>query len=319
MKLYALENDFLRVTFLTTGATLYSLEVKPLNNRNIVLTTKDIKHYETPLNGYFGATVGPVAGRLKDGKFTVNGKTFKTEQNEKETNTLHGGFSSFAFKEFNVAVVGESQIVFEYMTSEDEGGFPGIMSLRVIYTLLEYGLEVNYRASCTKDTIINITNHSYFNLDGQGTILDHTLSAFVEASYELDNKQINIKSLKAKRGSIFDLRRPKKLKEIVLHPNINTFPTMGLDHLLVVPDGELVFETSDLRLKVNADYEGYQLYSTNFPHEFTLLDDTKVNLHRGLAIEPVALVTSETHEYKNLELKAQDSYEKTIVYEITLL
>lgn len=319
MKLFTLENTFLRVTFLTTGASIYSFEVKPLQNRNIVLTTKDIKHYETAKNGYFGATVGPVAGRLKDGKFMLDGNTYKTEQNEKETNTLHGGFSSFAFKEFNVVVEGDNQIVFEYMTSEDEGGFPGMMTLRVIYTLNDDGLEVNYQASATKDTIINITNHSYFNLDGHGTILDHKLMMDVESYYELDNKQINIKPLKIKRGSLFDVRRPKALKDIVLDPEINILPTMGLDHLFVVSDGVLVLETSDLRLKVSADYEGYQLYSTNFPPEFTLLDDTKVNLHRGLAIEPVGLVTSLSHEYKNLELEAQEVYEKTIKYEVILL
>lgn len=319
MELYKLENDFLRVTFLTTGATIYTFEVKPLNYRNIVLSTKDISHYKTPDNGYFGASVGPVAGRLKEGKFLLNGVTYHTEQNEKVTNTLHGGFHSFAFKEFNVLVETNDQLVFEYNTAEDEGGFPGMMSLRVIYTLKENGLELNYQARCTKDTIINITNHSYFNLDGGGNILDHTLKMNATAVYELDEKQINIKPIKVKRNSVFNVRNDRKLKDIVLNEEVNKAPTMGLDHLFMVSDGVLTLTTKDLTLVVSSNYPGFQLYSTNFPPKFPLINNEPVNLYHGLAIEPVALVTSNTFEYKNLELKALDTYEKTITYEVIIL
>lgn len=319
MKLYTLENNNLRLTFLTTGASIYAFEVKALNNRNVVLSTKDLAMYKSAANAYFGATVGPVAGRLKEGKFSIDGKLYKTEQNEKITNTLHGGYSSFAFCEFSVIVESSSQIVFEYTSDEDAGGFPGLLTIRVIYTLEDDGLEVKYIASGTKDTIINITNHSYFNLDGHGHILDHEVNMDASGVYELDDKQINIRRLKLKANHPLNFKKGKKLRDIILHPEVNLLPTMGIDHLFVVNDGHLSFETKDLRLKVAADYPGYQLYSTNFPPEVELVDGTAVNLYHALAIEPVDLVTSEDYEYKNLILRKDEVYEKTIKYTIELL
>lgn len=318
MKLYTLENILLRITFLTTGASIYMFEIKPLANRNIVLTTKDLSKYKSPENAYFGATVGPVAGRLKDGKFVLDGNEFKTQQNEKVTNTLHGGFTSFAFQEFSVVVESSTQLVFEYTSDENAGGFPGLLTLRVIYTLLENGLEVNYFASCTQDTLINITNHSYFNLDGSESVLEHELILNAPAVYELDDKQINFRPLKLKGSSPLTLKKGKKIRDVVLHPEVNKLPTMGLDHLYVVPDGRLVLENSDLRLTIDATYEGYQIYSTNFPPDVTLVDDSRVNLYRGLALEPVDIVSSDSYEYENLVLRNGETYEKTIKYEIEL-
>lgn len=314
MKIFILENEFLKVSFLALGATIYSFEVKNKGNRNIVLTTKNPENYKTSDNGYFGATVGPVAGRISNASFTLDGKTINVVANEKETNSLHGGPTSFAFKDFALLTETDDQLIFEYMTSHNEGGYPGIMTLRVIYKLVKNTLQVQYFASVTEKTIINITNHSYFNLNGHGTILDHTLYLDTHYYYELDDKQINIRPLKIKGHDLFNFRRGKKLGEVCQDPSIVRPPMMGLDHLFVVESGRLVLENDDLRLTVNSSAPAYQLYATNFPPSYKLLDDSHINLYHGLAIEPVEIVSAINGEYKNLELSPDTTYERTIEY-----
>ena len=318
MKKYILENAFVSVSFLSLGATIYSFKIKQKNDRNIMLSTKDLKAYKTPANGYFGATVGPVAGRIANGEFVIDGKQYNASMNEKVTNSLHGGFDSFAFKEFELVEQDDTQLTFKYVTGLNEGGYPGIMTIIVEYNLLSSGLAVKYTVTGTEKTLVNITNHGYFNLDGHGNILDHTLKMPVHAVYELDDIQINIAPIDVKKWQLFDLKDGKKLKEIVLDPALNKMPTMGLDHLLLVDKGILVLENKDLILSVKANTEAFQLYSTNFPPDFILESGEKINLYHGLAIEPVSVVSSTDKTYANLELAPGEKYIREIVYDVKI-
>lgn len=317
MKLYTLENSFVRITFLDLGATIYSFEIKPKNNRNIVLSTADLNYYHLPTNGYYGATIGRVAGRIGNGMFTIGDKTYHAVQNEKETNSLHGGIDSFAFKTFRVVKESDDEIIFEYMSVDGEGGYPGTVVLQVIYSLMIDGLKVEYKATTTAETILNITNHSYFNLDGKGTIVNHTLHASVTDYFTHDEKQLNDTRVKVTKDNPFYLTNGKKLRDIILHPLVNKAPAMGFDHLLVI-DGPLVVKTTDLTMEVTSTYPAVQMYSTNFPSSFPLLGGQKVNLYHGLAIEPVDIVSKHDNTYKNLRVTKDVPYERTIRYAIKL-
>lgn len=320
MKLYVLENDLLKVTFLDVGASIYSFSVKALDNRNIVLTTKDKNIYkEPPKNAYFGATVGRVGGRIANGEFIIDGKKYQAAQNEKVTNSLHGGFESYAAKLFEVVEEKEDYITFRYVSRDGEGGYPGELELYVKYTLLDNCLALDYEARTTKKTLVNIINHSYFNLNGKGDILKHKVSADVEAVFALDDKQINLLPLKVRKGDTFDLSTGKKLEKMVFAKEVNVPPMDEIDHLLVTPKRKLTLEGEDLRLIVLSDYPAVQIYSTNYPPEVTLLEGTKVIKYGGLAIEPADIVCGQNGEFKNLELCPGEVYKRRIKYIVELL
>lgn len=318
MKLYVLENDQLRVELLDIGAAIYAFRLKARKNRNIVLNTSDLNNYLGPDNGYFGATVGPVAGRIPDGILRLDGKTHHLDINEKGLNTLHGGKTSFAFRPFEVISQTKTVLVFRYISDDNEGGFPGILTVQVTYTLLPHALQVTYAAQSTKKTILNITNHSYFNLNGDKTILDHFLKLQATDVYRLDDHQINRKRQPIEGGSLFDCHNFKRLRDIIQNPKINKKPTMGLDHLLLVPSGQLVLEGQDVSLVVTSDVPAYQLYSTNFPPLYKGENGQPIMLYQGLAIEPVSVVSGKTGKYPTLEVNPGTTYKRDITYQINL-
>lgn len=318
MKLYPLENEHFMVELLDVGASLYAFRLKAKENRNIVLNTADLANYRGPENAYFGASVGPVAGRIPNGKLVIDGKRYQLDRNEKGSNTLHGGHASFAFKTFNVISHHHNEIIFRLLTQENEGGFPGVLRVDVTYRLQADTLEVSYDVIPSKKSILNVTNHSYFNLDGEGTILDHQLKVLASDYYILDDLQINRRPQKIKPGTLFDFKKPKALKEVVLNPKINTPPTMGLDHLLFVPDGALILEGRDAILTVHSDAPAFQLYSTNFPPLLKGENGKDIALYQGLAIEPVSVVAGTTGKYPHLEVRPGETYKRIISYQIRM-
>lgn len=317
MKIHLLQNAFLRLSILDLGATIYALEIKPKNDRNVVLTTQDpAKYYETN-NGYLGATVGRVAGRIGGGIFSLNGKDYALDQNEKVTNSLHGGNDGFAFKKFLLEKESDDELVFSYESSDGEGGYPGTLKLYVTYTLTKTDFSVKYDATSDDDTLINITNHSYFNLDGSTSILEHVLKGAVTGYYEHDEKQLNKTYHPVTKGSVFSLNEGKPLKEIIFDSFVSRLPAGGLDHLLVTR-GPLTFSGEDLTLTVTSNYPAVQLYSTNFPTPYLLLNSNHIFKHHALAIEPVDIVSSNDKTYPNLILKAGEGYHRHINYEFSL-
>lgn len=320
MQTYVLENEWLRATFLDVGATIYSLEVKKLNNRNIVMSTKDKKFYLEPVaNGYFGATVGRVGGRIANGEFFIDGVKYEVYKNERETTSLHGGQETYANKTFELMKEADDHIIFRLVSPDGEGGYPGELELYVKYTLMENVLVVDYEARTTKKTLVNIINHSYFNLNGEGTILSHKLKADVEAFFALDDKQINILPLKVRKGDTFDVSEGKALEKIVFAKEVNVPPMGGLDHLIVIPERRLSLEGRDLRLTILSDYPAMQMYSTNYAPSVTLLNGNKVPQYGALALEPADIVWGDKGVYKNLELSPGEVYQRRIKYAVELL
>ena len=317
MQLYTLENNFIRIRFLDIGASIYTFEIKPKNYRNIVLSLANLNDYKTAASGYFGATIGRVAGRIDKGVFKIKNKTYQTQLNEKNTNSLHGGHESFAFKKFRLIKLTLTELVFEYVSVDGEGGYPAEVKLHVIYTLRDVGLEINYKATTTMDTILNITNHSYFNLDGDGTILNHILKANATHYYTHDKKQLNDELIVNTSDSPFYIKEGKKLQDIILHPLVNKEPAMGFDHLLLI-DGLLTFKTKDITLEVISNYPAVQMYSTNFPSNLLLVGHKLVNLYHALAIEPVDIVRSQNQTFNNLLVTKSKPYERTIRYIIKI-
>lgn len=193
------KNGFL-VTIISYGATITSIKI-PLKNGKIIdvvlgLDTLEdyIKSYEIGGSPYFGATVGRYSGRINQGLFTLNNKEYQLEKNH-NNHSLHGGNSGFSQKIWEVKKISYDKnpsITLTYFSPNNEGNFPGDLTIELKYTLSEENeLILEYKATTTEDTIINLTNHSYFNLDGHTeTVSNQDLFVISTTSLEINSENI---------------------------------------------------------------------------------------------------------------------------------
>ena len=163
-----LRRDGLEAEIITFGAALRALRVPDRTGRpvDVVLGFDRVEDYEI-CGGYLGATVGRYANRIAGASCLIDGRRVALEANE-GTKQLHGGPAGFSHRVFGVLETGESSVTLGYVSADGEGGFPGTLTLRVTCALDGRGLSLRYEAASDKTTFCNITNHSYFNLNGGG-------------------------------------------------------------------------------------------------------------------------------------------------------
>ena len=200
------------------GATLLSLYVPTKNGKiDVVLgfhsIDEYIKAFEMGASPYFNAVVGRFAGRIKNAQFQLNGKTIQLDQNHGKHH-LHGGkyqLSNIAwnFENYNKEA---NTLTFSYVSKANEF-YPGDVTIEVVYTLTdENELNINYKATTTEDTLLNLTNHAYFNLDGiSGNTLDQKLQINAVKFLELDVENIPTGNFIAMENHAFDFRNSKKI------------------------------------------------------------------------------------------------------------
>ena len=176
---------------LTYGARIHSLCVPDKTGKllDIIVGCKTYEDYLLP-NPNFGATIGRYGNRIGGGGFTLNGNYYPIETNEKG-NTLHGGNQgAFSTKQWQAQIQGET-LVLSYTSPDNESGFPGNLEVCVFFTLTnENALVIDYGAVCDKDTVCNLTNHSYFNLGYDDTVLSHELMLKAKQITPVDNELI---------------------------------------------------------------------------------------------------------------------------------
>lgn len=207
--LYTLQNEFLTAKISTFGAAIVSLIVKTKLGKSydIVLGYDDVQSYEQQ-NSYIGSIVGRCCNRLAGGKFTLNGKTYQLTQNE-ANNHLHGGYSGFDKKLWSATVLDEHSLKLTYISIDGEENYPGELTISVIYSLRENKLCIDYLAKSDKDTICNLTNHSYFNLNGynSGDILNQEIQILSDKFTEDDAHFLPTGKILAVEQTPMDLRK----------------------------------------------------------------------------------------------------------------
>ena len=214
--LYVLTNSRGMVVAITTfGATVVSIKVPDRTGKfaDVVLGFDTAKEYEDG-TAHIGGTVGRYANRIARGSFTLAGKTYTLPKNNGE-NTLHGGLIGFDKKIWSAKEVPSKEgaaVEFTYVSPDGEEGFPGTVTATVVVTLMntKTELRIEYTASTDKPTVVNLTNHSYFNLAGQGNgdILSQTLQLNASKFTPVDATLIPTGELRDVRGTPFDFRRP---------------------------------------------------------------------------------------------------------------
>ncbi|MCM3717747.1 aldose epimerase family protein [Fictibacillus phosphorivorans] len=274
---------------------------------NVVLGFDTIEEYinDSP---YFGAVVGRFAGRIKEGTFELDSQTYQLEKNN-NGHHLHGGLKGFDKVIWNSQVLkGESEvsIVYNYLSPDGEEGYPGNLDMKVKYTLTNANeFLISYEAISDKKTLINVTNHSYFNLSGnlKRDILEHDLTLKSDSFLELDNELIPTGEILSVEGTPFDFREGRYIKDGVEseHPQ-NVLAGNGYDHPFLLAEKEnkemvLKDEESGRQLTVETDQPSVVLYTgTQLESNFTIRG-VKARKYLGLCLETQGLPDSIHHSH----------------------
>ncbi|MCI9846214.1 aldose epimerase family protein [Flavobacterium pectinovorum] len=222
---YLLKNkNGMQAEIITYGATVKSLKI-PVNEKlvDVVLGFDDLdsylKSYHLPSAPYFGTTVGRYAGRIHKGSFQLNDKTFQLNQNN-NSNTLHGGVIGFGEKVWKVAHITTDEnpsIALSLLSEDAEENFPGTLQVVLTYTLTEKNeLKLEYKATSTHDTIINLTHHSYFNLNGHDSdVLDQVMFVNADETLETNEEGIPTGKFTNLTHTKFDFRTFKNCPSVI--------------------------------------------------------------------------------------------------------
>ena len=240
--------------------------------RDVVLGFEYPEDYLNP-HPYLGAVIGRCTNRIANGKFNLKGETYTLAQNH-NGHSIHGGINGFDKKIWNVASVSKSHIVFQTKSEDGEEGYPGELDIRVKYMLDNNNhLLINYRATTNKTTVINLTNHSYFNLDGPNSksILDHQLQINADFINPTDEDSIPLKDLLPVDGTPLDFNQPHKIGARIHsdHPQLSI--GQGYDHNFVLKNynGKLqksatvISSDHQVCMDVLTTEPGMQLYTSN--------------------------------------------------------
>jgi aldose 1-epimerase len=258
------------------GATITELKVPDQSGNlvDVVLGFDNVEDYEKR-SPYFGAVVGRYGNRIRSGNFELDGQKFELEKNN-GSNHLHGGIKGFdkVVWSASAAQKGEDKgVVFTYESQDGEGGYPGNFTIWVTYLLTQENvLEVSYRAVTDKPTIINPTQHSYFNLSGDFSkdILDHELTLNAEYYIPVDSTLIPFGELKSVKNTPFDFSKGKKIGRDIQKNDEQLVFGKGYDHCWVLKNDStqwaatLSHPGTGIKMEVFTTEPGIQFYSGNF-------------------------------------------------------
>jgi aldose 1-epimerase len=273
---YTLVNkNGMEVKIITYGGRITSLKVPDKNDdfENVVLGFNSLEQYIED-NPFFGALIGRFGNRIANGKFTLNGEEYTLAQNDGE-NHLHGGEKGFDKVVWNAEEVGVNALKLTYISEDMEEGYPGRLKTSVIYTLTEDNtLDVEYKAKTDKMTIVNLTQHAYFNLSGNFSkdILDHKVKINADEFLPVNETLIPTGELKDVAGTPFDFRESKIVSQQIEEKNVQLERGQGYDHCWVLNDKDsgmrfaasAFHKESGRMLEVHTNEPGIQFYSGNF-------------------------------------------------------
>jgi aldose 1-epimerase len=315
------------VKILNYGGTVTDIITPDKNGKmgDVVLGYDSLAGYLQTGNPYFGCLVGRYGNRIANAKFTLDGKEYTLAANN-GPNTLHGGLKGFDKVIWIVKLFNDSSLLLSYSSKDGEEGYPGNLSVDVMYSLSDdNGLKIDYAAVTDKATPVNLTNHCYFNLSAgaDSTILDHELMLKADKYTPVNATLIPIGKIDDVKGTPMDFTTSKKIgKDLAA-------VTGGYDHNWVVNrsgnDLELIASVyhvgSGRHMEVFTTQPGIQFYTGNF------LDGTLKNTREGMKYVKHAALCLETQHFPdspnqssfpNTILKPGETYHETTVYKFSI-
>ncbi|MBZ5752820.1 aldose epimerase family protein [Metabacillus rhizolycopersici] len=330
--LFTIENDngvILEVS--NYGARIVNLFVPTDSGReNIVLGFDSIEDYKKET--YYGATIGRVAGRIKNGEFSLDESLYKTSVNQ-SGNTLHGGNLGFDEKIWDYEVNETDQsasIIFSTNSPDGENGFPGNLEVSVTYTLDNLNIwSVGYQAKSDKDTIFNPTNHVYFNLTGHPSnpIDDHSLQIFSEEFAPVNADTTVTGEKRSVIGTPYDFRTQKKLKSTFESSDAEVKKVRGIDHPFFLTcsslyqiAAKLISPDEKIKVEVYTENPTIVVYTANNVEGVPLMHGEKLIQHGGITFETqVAPGAIEFENFGDIILLADEIYASQTKYKISYL
>ena len=328
IEIFTLSDGAYEARIATYGGIVVSLKAPDRNGKvtDVVLGFDDgdgyVANFNGPANAFFGAIIGRYANRIAHGSFTLDGNKYSLPRNNGE-NTLHGGPHGFNNVVWKAKPVSDG-VELAYLSKDGEAGFPGNLSAVVRYTLVKGDLRVEYWATTDKDTVVNLTNHSYFNLAGQGDILNHQLTLHASRFTPVDAGLIPTGELKSVESTPFDFRKATAVGARINADDEQIHLGHGYDHNWVLDSGgaklaeaaEVYDPSSGRVLKVLTDQPGIQFYTGNFLDGLIKgKGGMPYGLHAALCLETQHFPDSPNHpDFPSTELKPGRSYHTVTVY-----
>ena len=331
--LYTLRNAKGAVAkIMTYGGIVTSLKVPDKDGKlvDIVLGYDNLDAYVTN-SPYFGALIGRYGNRIGAGKFTLNGTTYTLATNN-GPNHLHGGLKGFDKRVWSAHPLkceGGVALQLNYRSVDGEEGYPGNLDVKAVYTLTdENELKVTFVAKTDKDTVVNLTHHSYFNLSGGGTILDHLCYINADKTTPVDSGLITTGEIKPVDGTPFDFRAPTTIGERIDAADTVLQYGPGYDHNWVINQkqpGQVTLQArvsspkTGIAMEVLSDEPCLQFYAGNFLDGTIVGKDGQVYQRRtGFCMEPQHAPDSPNKpNWPSVVLKPGQTFHNTIIYKFT--
>ncbi|WP_017471131.1 aldose epimerase family protein [Amphibacillus jilinensis] len=328
---YTLVNDHgSSVTFLDFGGIITSINVPDRNQQieNVVIGYRNYADYLDNPN-YFGALIGRVAGRIENARFKLNDKIYTLPANE-NTHHLHGGPIGLHSVIWQVELIETATHVgaILYHTSVDgEAGYPGTIKYKVTYTLTnDNAFTIDYEAFSDQDTVLTLTNHSYFNLSGdlKDTILGHYVKMNASQFVELDEELIPTGRILPVANTVFDFTKGRPLADGVNSGDPqNIYAKNGYDHFFIFDqqnEGKIIVTDpiSGRVLTVTTDQPGVVMYTSNGLDDTLTLKERNSAKYLGVCLETQSSPASLEHAgFPSIYLKATEPYRKTTTFTFT--
>ncbi|HEY4054291.1 MAG TPA: aldose epimerase family protein [Terriglobales bacterium] len=327
--IYTLKSGAIEARIITYGGIVQSLKVpdKSGKSADVVLGFDSIEGYTSgpkPNPPFFGALIGRYGNRIANGEFKLDGKTYHVPQND-GTNALHGGTKGFDKYVWKAKEVPHG-VELTHVSPDGDMGFPGTMTTVVRYTLVGKELKIEYSATSDKDTVLNLTNHSYFNLAGQGNgdILNDQLKLNASRYTPVDDKLIPTGELAPVEGTPFDFRKATAVGARINVDNDQLKKGGGYDHNWVLDSGggkvaeaaEVYEPTTGRVMQVLTDQPGVQFYTGNFLDGSLKGKDGKTYEKRAaLCLETQHFPDSPNHpKFPSSELKAGGHFHSVTIF-----
>ena len=332
VKLYVLKNKAgMEVCATNYGGRIVSVTVPDRNNqwRDVVLGHDSIADY-IHIDGNFGALIGRYGNRINQGRFTLDGVEYQLPQNN-YGHCLHGGPKGFHHSVWDATQPNDTTLELTLHSSDGEAGFPGNLDVKVVYTLTsDNALCLQYTATTDKPTVVNLTNHSYFNLSGNAAndVLNDTVQFDANAFTPIDSTFMTWGEIRPVEGTPFDFRAGKTVGQDIEADDEQLKNGLGYDHNMVLSTGgdlskvacRISNPTSGIVLRVYTTEPGIQFYTGNFL-------DGKVKGKGGIAYPRRGAICVETlhypdspnqPNYPSVVLRPGETYSSTCIYKFSV-
>ncbi len=267
-------NNNLKAVFDPSSARILSLQVPDKDGKltDVIIGFDSAAAYKTSTEPYFGATIGRYGNRIAKGKFKLDGKDYQLTVNN-DVNTLHGGTNGFQYQQWTAQQPDEHTVVFHLVSKDGEEGFPGNLTTTVTYSLTDNNeLKMEYEATTDKPTVVNLTNHAFFNLNGEGsgTIEGHRLQINADKYTPVDSTLIPTGEIVNVKGTPFDFTKSETIGKRIGVANEQLEFGKGYDHNYVLNGSgykkaaTVIGDKSGIVMEIYTEEPGLQFYSGNF-------------------------------------------------------